>query len=95
MKSRSCPCGNTTCYAQVYFNGREWLYRRDAQGDILTYGKAGKLLNSIREQIDNRTFDPEARLDSRVKERRFENKWEVYIEEKEEKAAIGCNQAPQ
>ena len=89
MAAKVCECGNTTCYVLVYFRGKNWIYRRDRQGDVLTHGKAVKLLNSIREQIDNRTFDPEARTDSRINERRFMNKWETYITEKDGQVARG------
>jgi integrase len=89
MAERVCGCGNSTCFVDVYFKGRHWIYRRDHQGDVLTLGKATKLINVIREQIDNRTFDPEAWTDSRVLERRFINKWELYIAEKEQKVSRG------
>jgi hypothetical protein len=89
MTGRVCQCGNSTCYVFVYHKGKSWTYRRDKQGDILTFGKALKLLNAIREQIDSRTFDPEARLDSRIVERRFENKWETFVEEKQERVRGG------
>lgn len=84
MTGRVCSCGNVTCYVDVYHNGKHWKYRRDRQGDVLTYGKAVKVLNAIREQIDSRVYDPAARLDSKVNERRFASKWEVYISDKEE-----------
>jgi integrase len=89
MTRRECLCGNSTCYITVYYRQKHWKYRHDKQGDILTFGKAVKLLNVIREQIDNKTFDPEARTDGRVNERRFINKWEIYIEEKGQKVARG------
>jgi hypothetical protein len=86
MAERVCECGNSTCFVDVYFKGRHWVYRRDHQGDVLTLGKATKLINVIREQIDNHTFDPEAWSDGRVLERRFISKWETYIEEKQKVA---------
>ena len=85
MTKKVCSCGNTTCYILLYWRGKNWAYRRDGQGDVFTYGKATKTLNAIRESIDNRTFDPEARTDSKIRERQFENKWEEFIEEKDEK----------
>jgi integrase len=89
MTGRVCGCGSSTCYVVIYHRGKDWRYRRDKQGDVLTWGKAIKLLNSIREQIDSRTFDPEARLDSRVNERRFEAKWDAFVDEKDERVAGG------
>jgi integrase len=89
MSDRVCSCGNSTCYVALYYAGKDWKYRRDKQGDVLTFGKATKLLNAIRGEIDAHSFDPLSRTDSRVNERRFANKWEVYIEEKDDKVQRG------
>lgn len=86
MMAKVCQCGHPVCYVALWYKGRLWSYRKDDAGDPLSYTKAVKLLGALQMQIDAHTFDPTARLDSKLKERRFENKWDIYITEKEEQA---------
>ena len=73
-----CSCGNYRCLIRVYWKGKYYEFRRDKDGDVLTYKKATDRLIEINNAIRNHTFNPVDYDDSQVKERKFSfmmNKW--------------------
>jgi integrase len=79
-----CKCGNYKCLIQVYWKGKYYEYRRDEQGYVYTYQKAVDKLIDINKAIRSRTFNPVDFSDEQVRERRFENMMERWLEQKAE-----------
>jgi len=79
-----CKCGNYKCLVQVYWKGKYYEYRRDEQGYVFTYEKARDKLIDINKAIRSRTFNPVDFSDDQVRERRFENMMERWLNQKAE-----------
>ncbi len=79
-----CKCGNYKCLVQVYWKGKYYEYRRDEQGYVFTYERARDKLIDINKAIKSRTFNPADFSDEQVRERRFENMMERWLEQKAE-----------
>lgn len=85
-----CSCGNYKCLIRVNYNGKYYEYRRDNDGDVLTYQKAQNKLLQINQAIKERKFNPVDFTDSRILERRFEFKIEKWLEQKEKECVNGA-----
>lgn len=81
---RVCSCGNYKCLIRINHNGKYYEYRRDGEGDILTYQKAQNRLIEINEAIRKKRFYPEEYTDQKIKERKFENQIEKWLNGKEQ-----------
>ncbi len=83
-----CKCGNPKCLVQIYWKGRYYEFRRDDQGYVFTYDKARDKLIEINNAIKKGSFKPEDFTDAKIKERKFENMMEKWLDQKsiEEKA---------
>jgi integrase len=80
-----CQCtekGNAKCLIQIYWKGKHYEYRRDKQGFIFTYDTAVDRLTEIGTAIKKGIFNPADFSDMKVKERKFENKIQVWLEQK-------------
>jgi integrase/recombinase XerD len=83
-------CGSTKAAIKVYWKGKHWIFRRySVDGGIFDYDRAVRQLNNIRSAIDARTFNPQDWSDSKIRERKFENKIEDWIAQKETEAKKG------
>jgi integrase len=83
-----CKCGSYKCYAEVYWKGKYYRYRRDDQGDVLTYGKAVRRLIEVNNAMRKGTFNPLEFSDSKHEERKFEKMIEKWLDEKENRASL-------
>lgn len=88
LNTGTCPkCGNTHCYITLYWKGQHYKRRRDDAGNILSVLEAINVLSgmntSIRHSPD--TFNPKTWVDEAVQERKFENQWDKFIVEYEER----------
>lgn len=77
-----CKCGNYKCLVNIYWKGKYYEYRRDEQGYVFTYEKARDKLIDINKAVRNRTFNPVDLSDEQVRERRFENMMERWLDQK-------------
>lgn len=82
MQKNVCTCGNPKCLIRIYWNGQHYEYRRDNEGDVLTYDKALKKLIDISHAIKTKKFNPYYFSDSAIASRKFEKQFENYINEK-------------
>ena len=92
MDSPVCQCGNTTCYIRFYWHGKRYNRRRDERGHTFTYQEAGRTLSKLNSAIDNHDripFDPLFFLDTKIKERQFENQIADYYRDKERESQTG------
>jgi len=81
--------GNQKCLVRIYWQGKNYEYRRDDNGFILTYETALAKLTDISNEIRKGIFNPVEHSDAKVKERRFENKIEKWLQEKEKELQRG------
>ncbi|MDD5007471.1 MAG: tyrosine-type recombinase/integrase [Syntrophorhabdaceae bacterium] len=87
-----CKCtekGNAKCIIKIYWKGKNYEYRRDDKGFIYTYETALSRLTNIANEIRKGTFNPVEFSDTRIKERKFENKIEKWLQEKEKELQRG------
>lgn len=77
------PEGNQKCLIKIYWQGKRYEYRRDDQGFIFTYDTATAKLTEMSLEIKKGTFNPVDFTDAKVKERRFENQIEIWLQEKD------------
>jgi len=82
MQKNVCICGNPKCLVRIYWNGQHYEYRRDNDGDVLTYDKALKKLIDISHAVKTKAFNPYEYADSVIAQRKFEIQFENYLEEK-------------
>lgn len=82
MQKNVCTCGNPKCLIRIYWNGQHYEYRRDNDGDVLTYDKALKKLIDISHAVKTKTFNPFEYSDTAIKERKFEYQIEKWLDEK-------------
>lgn len=78
-----CSCGNYKCLIKIYWKGKDHEFRRDKDGDLLTYMKATNRLIEINNAIREHTFNPADYDDSQVKERNFSFMMEKWLSQKE------------
>ncbi len=83
------PKGNAKCLVQIYWKGKHYEYRRDDQGYVLTYDKARDKLTDISKAIKKGSFNPVDFTDEKVKERKFENKIQKWLDQKESECKDG------
>ncbi len=84
-----CECGNYKCLVKVYWQGKNYEYRRDNEGDVLTYEKARNKLIEIGSAMKKKTFNPLDVTDAKIKERKFENQIEKWLTGKERQEQTG------
>ena len=77
------PDGNQKCIVKIYWKGQRYEYRRDDQGFIFTYDTAKAKLTEMSTEIKKGTFNPVDFTDAKIKERRFENQIELWLQEKD------------
>ncbi len=53
-----CECGSYKCYAEVYWKGNYYRYRRDGQGDVFTYDKTVRKLIEVNNGYAEGGFQP-------------------------------------
>jgi integrase/recombinase XerD len=78
-----CSCGNYRCLIRVYWKKKYYEFRRDKDGDVLTYQKATNRLIEISNAMKEHTFNPTDYDDSQVKERKFSFMMEKWLNQKE------------
>jgi integrase len=78
-----CSCGNYRCLIKIYWKGKYYEFRRDKDGDVLTYKKATNRLIEINNAIREHTFNPADYDDSQIKERKFSFMIEKWLNQKE------------
>jgi integrase len=83
-----CQCGNYKCFVQVYWKKKYYEFRRDDQGYVFTYDKAVDRLIEINGKIKNREFRPDEFSDAKIQERKFENRIEKWLDEKERRTEL-------
>lgn len=77
------PEGNQKCLIKIYWKGKGYEYRRDDRGFIFTYDTAVAKLTEMNLEIKKGTFNPIEFTDSKIKERKFENQIDLWLQEKE------------
>jgi integrase len=82
-----CLCGGYKCLIKIYWKGKSYEYRRDDQGYIFTYDRACDKLIEISTAIKAKSFNPVNYTDAKLKELRFENQVEKWLQEKETQEA--------
>lgn len=82
------PKGNAKCIVKVYYKGKNYEYRRDSEGDVLTYDKALNKLLKISNAIKDHTFNPIDYTDEKIKERKFENQIDLWLQRKEKQESL-------
>ncbi|MCX8021353.1 MAG: tyrosine-type recombinase/integrase [Syntrophorhabdaceae bacterium] len=87
MKKGVCECGNHKCLISIYRKGKHYEYRRDNDGDILTYEKALKRLIDISHAMKTNTFNPFDYSDNAIQERKFELQIEKWLDAKREEVS--------
>jgi len=84
-----CQCGNYKCLIRINYKGKYYEYRRDNEGDVLTYQKAQNKLIEINQAIREKHFNPVDFTDAKINERKFENQIELWLKEKINREAQG------
>ncbi|MBF0592032.1 MAG: tyrosine-type recombinase/integrase [Nitrospirae bacterium] len=85
MTRATCSnCGYTICYIDIYWQGKTYRFRRDRDGGQLDYKRANRQITIIRSAIDNKTFNPDDFIASKVNERLMENKLNDWLDQKSE-----------
>jgi len=84
-----CQCGNYKCLIKLYWKGNNYEYRKDNDGDLLTYKKAINKLIEINNSIRNHAFNPTDYTDSAIKERKFTQMMEKWLDQKAEEEQNG------
>jgi hypothetical protein len=88
-------CENPKAVIELYWKlpgekkGRYYRYRRDDNGQVFWYVTAAAKAVKIGEMLAKGTFDPVACTDEAIKERRFENQFEIYCAEMEKLRDMG------
>jgi len=83
------PKGNAKCLINVYWHGKHYEYRLDADGYVFTYDRAVDRLIEISNAIKKGVFNPVDFSDQKVQERKFEFKIEKWLEQKEKACLAG------
>ena len=83
-----CSCGGYKCLIKIFWNGKSYEYRRDDQGYVFTYDKARDKLIEVSNTIKNHTFNPVDFTDANIKERKFENQIEKWLQGKEKRESL-------
>jgi len=84
-----CNCGSYKCLISIYWKGKHYEYRRDDQGYVLTYERAVDKLTEISSAIKKKIFNPIDFTDEKTKERKFENKIQQWLIQKEKELNRG------
>jgi integrase len=73
MAGEQCAyCGSVRAKIVVYFDGKHHKVSRDKDDDQIGYRKASRMLEAIRNAIDEKTFDPSDWQPEKLKKKRFE-----------------------
>jgi len=65
-----CPeCSTAKCFIMIYFDGKHHRFWHDKEGDPLSYHKADRLITKMRQEIDDKEFDPFNYILTKIKER--------------------------
>lgn len=89
MEHEKCSCGHVRCKIVVYWKGKHWKISRDKDNDQVGYKKAGRMLESIRNAMDEKTFDPSDWQPEKLKLKRFDELAWQWLAEKESDVARG------
>ena len=77
------PEGKQKCIVKIYWKGQRYEYRRDDKGFIFAYDTATARLTEMSTDIKKGVFNPVDFTDAKVRERRFENQIELWLDEKD------------
>lgn len=89
MEHEKCTCGHVRCKIVVYWQGKHHKISRDKDGDQVGYKKAGRMLEAIRNAMDEKTFDPSDWQPEKLKLKRFDELAWQWLAEKEAAVARG------
>lgn len=82
-----CRCGNDVCLIHLWWRGKRYEYRRNEQGQTLTYAEALEKLIEVNRAIKKGIFNPVAYSDAKTRDRKFERQIGKWLQEKEDR----CN----
>lgn len=83
MSRNVCKCGGIKAFINVYWKGKHWTFRHTKTGDFLIYQTADRLLNTIRQSMDDKTFSPDDYTLSKIKERSVINQLNEWLSQRE------------
>jgi integrase/recombinase XerC len=91
MNTAVCSCGSARSFVYLYYNGKEYRYRRHTDGFALDYSRAKSLLGTIQTDINIKgpLFDPAAYSHQAILERRVYAKMDEWLKYKEKQADKG------
>jgi len=83
MSKPTCSCDNVKVLISLYWQGKHYSLRKDREGDALTFFKAKRMLENIRADIDRKKFDLADWLQSKIKERLFEDRFLEWLDQRQ------------
>lgn len=83
MEHEKCSCGHVRVKIVVYWQGKHWKISRDKDNDQVGYKKATRMLEAIRNGMDDKTFDPSDWQPEKLRRKRFDELAWAWIAEKE------------
>lgn len=83
MSRNVCKCGGIKAFINVYWKGKHWIFRHNKHGEFLVYQTAERLLTTIRQAIDDKTFSPDDYTLSKIKERSVANQLCEWLDQRE------------
>jgi integrase/recombinase XerD len=90
MTAGACPkCGKAKCYIMIYWKKSHHRFWHDKDGDPLSYHKADRKLTKIRQEIDDKIFDPFDYILTKIKERQLINKIGEWLDQKKKELDNG------
>ncbi|HSW63653.1 MAG TPA: tyrosine-type recombinase/integrase [Dissulfurispiraceae bacterium] len=90
MKSEVCPkCRSARCFISVYWKGQRYKFRRDKEGFVYYYDRASRVLTSMRNAIDEGTFDPLDYHHGHIKMRSVANQYTLWLDQREQDVKAG------
>ena len=89
MEHEKCSCGHVRAKIVVYWRGKHVKISRDKDNDQVGYKKATRMLEAIRNEMDDKTFDPSDWQPAKLKLKRFDELAWQWLAEKESAMAKG------